>query len=381
LGSAYTPGLKISANTVVEKLRRLPLKGQVIVKVGDRVEPDTVVARTELPGILQTVKVAEHLGVEPQEVKSALLVKMGDQITKGMMLAQTKGLWGLFKTEYKSPVSGRLELISETTGHLGVRMPPIPVEKDAYIEGEVVEVVGDEGVVIRCRGAMVQGIFGVGGERQGRIVVLSNSPEEPLPMEKMTPELKGCIVVGGSRIPLDALQRAAEVGFVGLVAGGVVDKDLIGYLRAALNDQNFDIGVAITGQEPIPFSLMVTEGFGNIRMAQRTFDLFKSLEGRQASINGATQIRAGVIRPEVIVPLAPNAADEEVTESGGELTVGTSVRVIREPYFGILGTVTALPSELKQVDSETWVRVLQAKLEDGREVTVPRANVEIIVAG
>ena len=38
----------------------------------------------------------------------------------------------------------------------------------------------------------------------------------------------------------------------------------------------------------------------------------------------------------------------------------------------------ALPSELVKVESETWVRVLSAKLQDGREVTVPRANVELI---
>jgi hypothetical protein len=62
----------------------------------------------------------------------------------------------------------------------------------------------------------------------------------------------------------------------------------------------------------------------------------------------------------------------------GELAVGTPIRVIREPYFGILGSVTDLPSELCQVESETWVRILEAKLHDGRTVSVPRANVEII---
>ena len=52
--------------------------------------------------------------------------------------------------------------------------------------------------------------------------------------------------------------------------------------------------------------------------------------------------------------------------------------MIREPNFGILGNVTALTSELVKVESETMVRVLEAKLEDGRTVIVPRANVEII---
>jgi hypothetical protein len=61
-----------------------------------------------------------------------------------------------------------------------------------------------------------------------------------------------------------------------------------------------------------------------------------------------------------------------------ELTPGTPIRVIREPYFGRLATVTDLPPQLMVVDSGTEVRVLKAKLDSGEEVLVPRANVEII---
>jgi hypothetical protein len=64
--------------------------------------------------------------------------------------------------------------------------------------------------------------------------------------------------------------------------------------------------------------------------------------------------------------------------SSGELKIGTSIRVIREPYFGQLASVTGLPAQLMVVDSGTEVRVLKAKLDGGEEVVVPRANVEII---
>ncbi len=52
--------------------------------------------------------------------------------------------------------------------------------------------------------------------------------------------------------------------------------------------------------------------------------------------------------------------------------------LIREPYFGILGKVVSLPVNLQKLASESKVRVLEAELEDGRRVIVPRANVEII---
>lgn len=378
MGSAYTPGLKVSPRTTIEKMRRLPLKGTVIVKEGDRVTPDTVVARSEIPGIVQTVKLAEQAGVEPGEIKNILRVKIGDKIEKGTILAQTKGMFGLFKSDYPSKVEGVLELIVEATGHLGIRTPPTPIEKTAYIQGRIKQVLPGEGVVVECEGALVQGIFGVGGERLGQLMTLTSRADEPLTDALIKPEHRGKIVVGGSNVSLAALKKAAEVGVVGIVVGGVVDRELIDYLRGALNNPTFDIGVAITGQEPISFTLLVTEGFGTIRMAERTFSLLKSLEGKVGSINGATQIRAGVIRPEVIVPLEGGQTTIAPETEGGQLTIGTPIRVIREPYFGLLGTVTGLPTELTQVESETMVRVLQTKLEDGREVMVPRANVEII---
>ena len=140
----------------------------------------------------------------------------------------------------------------------------------------------------------------------------------------------------------------------------------------------YDIGVAITGQEAINVTLIATEGFGNLRMADRTFNLLKTIEGQNASVNGATQIRAGVIRPEVIAPMTSAVGEAHVAASGGALEIGTPIRVIREPYFGLLGKVTGLPAQLVTVESGAEVRVLEAMLDDGRGVTVPRANVEII---
>ena len=117
-------------------------------------------------------------------------------------------------------------------------------------------------------------------------------------------------------------------------------------------------------------------------MAERTFQLLRSLNGRGASVNGATQIRAGAMRPEVIVPHgAGDAARGEApaAEAGaGLLAVGTPIRAIRDPYFGQLGEVADLPPEPVRIPTGAVVRVLRMKLNDGRVVEVPRANVEII---
>lgn len=371
MGTAYTPGLTISPGTMITKQRRLPLKGQVLVNVGDRVTADTVVARTDIPGVIQTIKVAEHLGLEPPEAVAALTIHEGDKVEPGQAVAISKSFFGLFKSECRTPFGGTVELISHATGHVGVRMKSSPVEVTAYVDGTIAEVLGNDGVVVQTYGALVQGIFGVGGERTGRITVPGKSPDDALTEEMIRSEHAGQILVGGAGVTLGAIRKAAAIGVNGIVVGAIVDTDLISYL-------GHDIGVAITGHENISTTLILTEGFGDIRMADRTFELLKSLDGRIASINGATQIRAGVIRPEVIAPLDSIPSSAAGASSGQTLEIGTNIRIIREPYFGALGTVTALPHELVEVESGAVVRILEAKLADGGMVAVPRANVEII---
>jgi hypothetical protein len=373
MGSAYTPGLTVSQDIVVQRRRRLPIQGEVLVKVGDRVGPTDVVAQALLPGVLQTIRLNEKLGLEPREVPQHMVVQIGDQVEPGQLVGETKGLFGkFFRMRAESDVAGVVESVSEVTGHVLVREPAIPVDVTAYVEGTVSDVFPNEGVVVETRGAMVQGIFGVGGERHGRVRVAVGGPSETLDAQHVLDSDAGAILVGGSGVTAEALKRAAEVGASGIMVGAIKDVDLIQYL-------GYDIGVAITGHEDVPVTVVCTEGFGVLAMADRTFKLLQSIEGRSASMNGATQIRAGVIRPELIAPNL-EAAGTPVPEGAGASTLepGCAIRVIREPYFGLLGTVTELPSQLLTVDSGAEVRVLRARLDDGREVTVPRANVEII---
>jgi hypothetical protein len=374
MGTAYTPGLTVSANTVILKTRRLPIKGEVLVQEGEVVQPDTVVARALLPGILQTVRVAQTLGIEPKQIHSVLKVKEGDTVEKDQIIAETKGFLGLFRGIAKSPVAGTVELISDVTGHVGVRQPPTVIDVNAYVQGRVVKILPQEGAVVETQGALIQGIFGVGGERRGTLRMLVSRPDETLTAQHIPNDVAGQILVGGAAVEADAITRAAERGAVGIVAGGIRDTDLIRYLGR-------DIGVAITGSEDIPLSIILTEGFGAIQMATRTFRLLKSLEGKTASINGATQIRAGVIRPEIIVPLEDpsHLPESPPAREAQTLNIGSTVRIIREPYFGRLGTVVELPPELMEIESGTHARVLKAELDDGTIAVVPRANVEIIV--
>jgi hypothetical protein len=366
-----TPGLRVTGWTELSRERRLPLKGEVLVTAGQKVDADTVVARSELPGNVQTVNLAARLSLDPARVASALVHPIGTFVRKGEVVAVGKSLFGLVSQKAEAPADGTIESVSAVTGQLILRERPVPIEVTAYVHGMIASVLAGEGAVVRTAGAFVQGVFGVGGETFGPLVTAVDHPGATLESSHLTDAMRGQVVVGGAFASHATLERARAVGVAAVIVGGFDDRDL----RALLGR---DLGVAITGSEDLGLTLILTEGFGRLPIAARTWSLLASHAGRIASVSGATQIRAGVIRPEIVIPLESAPAHEDAGAGARGLDPGAPVRIVRDPYFGQLGTVAALPVEAREIDSGARVRVVVVRCEDGHEVTVPRANVEVL---
>ena len=349
------------------------MKGNVHLKIGDIVKSDEIVASTELPGNVQMLNVANKLNIEPENVPECMLVELDESISKGQIIAESKGIFGMFKNQLKSPIDGTLANVSEITGQAILSEPPIPVEVDAYTSGTITEVENEEGVTIETEGVLVQGILGIGGENRGILKVVTSSPNDELIVDMINESHKGMILLGGGFINLNTFNHAKNMGVAGIVSGGFDYTELSKIL-------GYSLGVAITGSEKIGPSLIITEGFGRIGMAERTYALLSSNEGKFASINGSTQIRAGVIRPEILIPdELSNGKCIDFKEADLAISEGSLIRVIRAPYFGSVGTVKSLPPELKKMESETMVRVAEVEFEDGTVESIPRANLEMIL--
>ena len=369
----YTPGLKVAARTAHRARRVLPVPGEVLASVGQRVTAHDVVARAFLPGDVTPLNLAHMLSVSPADVPALMLKREGDTVQLEEPLARTKGIFGFFKSEGTAKVAGTIETISHVTGQVLIRNTPIPVQVDAWLAGTVVEVLPGSGVVIEAEASLVQGIFGIGGEAHGPLKPVCTAPGEPLTAERLDESCRGAIVVGGARVTAEALTKAVTLGVAAIVTGGIDDQDLRDFL-------GYDVGVAITGNEKVGLTLILTEGFGDIAMAERTFRLLSQRTGQPTAVNGATQIRAGVQRPEILIPWTATETPTDVVppvKTSG-LEVGAPVRIIRDPHFGLLGTVAQLPPEARVLESGSRARVLDVRLAGGQTVTVPRANVELI---
>jgi len=369
---AYTPGLKIKKLTKVYKRRVLAMPGEVLVQKDEFLSHNDVVARTYIAGDINMVPVAYIVGVRPHELPKVMLKKEGESVKEGEIIAVSTGLLRYFRKEYRSKMSGKIEFISSVTGMVAIRSEPVPIQIDAYISGRVIEIVPMLGAIVETPASFVQGILGIGGETHGELMTIA-PPDEALMTSQIGESCSGKIVTGGALATYEVLMKAASNGVRGIIVGGIKGRDLYRFL-------GYEMGVAITGHENIPMTCIITEGFGRMSMAKHTFKLLDSLEGKLASIDGTTQIRAGVIRPEIVVPLM----DMDISESKGDedlangMDLGLRVRIIREPYLGAIGSIVNLPQDLQELETESKVRVLVVQIEDGRRVTVPRANVEVM---
>ncbi|MEK6634855.1 MAG: hypothetical protein AABY38_00730 [Planctomycetota bacterium] len=371
---AYTPGLRIAEKTKVTSQRVLPLLGDVIVKKGDVLKAEDVVARTHLPGKVHAINAVNRLGIQPKDLREYMLKKEGDAVQKDEIIAETKPWVKMLKTALLSPITGTIETISTVTGQILLREPPKPIQVFAYIDGTVIEIMEKEGVVMETTATFIQSIFGVGGETVGELVIAVNKPGDVLTAERIQPTYKDKIIVGGAFVQHDVINKAKKVGVRGIITGGFDDEDLKKLL-------GYDLGVAITGSEDIGITLIITEGFGKIQMAQRTFELLKSRTGAKTSINGATQIRAGVVRPEIIIPhdTSGKTSGEEIDKPIDRgMEIGDSVRIIRVPHFGKIGRIKSLPFSPQKIETEATVRILEVEFPDGSTAIVPRTNVEMI---
>tara|TARA_Y100000590_G_scaffold426412_1_gene535473 strand:+ start:166 stop:1272 length:1107 start_codon:yes stop_codon:yes gene_type:complete len=367
MSKSYTPGLKIIDKTQVAKNRLLPLSGNVHVNKNDQVDSDCIVASTEIPGNVQMVNVANQLNIDPEETSSTMIVSIGDDIKKGQVIAKSKGLFGFFQSETKSPLDGKVGNVSNVTGQVIISEPPFPIKIDAYISGKVSNVFDKEGVEISARGTFIQGIIGVGGEKKGTLKIIENNNCN------FNEKHKDCIIVLDRYLSHETYIKAFNAGIKGIVCGGIDYMSLSKIL-------GYPLGVAITGMEEVT-TVVVTEGFGDLEMADNTLDLLKKYNNQFCSINGATQIRAGVLRPEIFISSKDNIdVAENFNEEDLIISVGSQVRIIREPHFGKIGKVSELPSDLVQIDTETMSRVAKIIFDKGESAIIPRANLEVILS-
>ena len=350
----YPFDTQVTPLTNVRRERVLPVPGEVLVRAGERVEPTQVVACANLPSDFRILPVARLLGIPAPQVKRYMRVNLGDEVQQGQVIAARRGLLG---RSVKSPIAG--VLTASGGGRILIEAQPALFELRAYIYGTVSNVLERYGVVIETVGAVVQGVWGTGGESLGVLKRIVKSPDKPLRAKAIDPSCHGTILVGGASLDETTIERAQELQVRGIVTGG-------------LPPELFPL------VEELPFPIVVTEGIGTAPMSTPIFQLLATNDGREAAISGRVQPRWGIVRPEIVIPLPAETLPPAKIQPGTPLTVGTQVRVVRAPYMGAVGTVRALPAHARRIETGARVRGAEVDLGQGAPTFVPLANLEIL---
>jgi hypothetical protein len=316
----------------------LPGPGRVIVNVGDAVTPFDVVGYVVQRGAVGAVNLARALRLPPRKVREHLLVREGQSVRAGEVLAQREG--GLFSRRAVAPADGRVVAIG--AGFAFLEEFPREVAVRGCLPGRVVDVYPGQGLVVAGQGALLQGAALLGASFSGLVRVVVPGPAVPLQPEHIDATCHGAVLVAGAGVHPDVLPRAAEFGVQGLILGSL----RAGFLKQAL---------------PVP--VVLTGGFGTQPMDEATFRALESVDGRTVY----ALPRAGRVLLVCPSTAASNVRAAEV-EPLAQLEVGQLVRLVSGPRAGEVGTVA------EPLASSGKVTVQCA----GNRALAPALNCEII---
>lgn len=358
-------------------VRRLPANAEVRVRAGERISSDHVIARTDPKNLAVRISIADQLGIAPADVPKHLLRQVGSSFAAGEAMAKTRK--GLRNTIVAAPMSGTLLAIDSDTG-VALLAPGSGGDIRALVAGDVEYVDGNQSVAIRTVGARLLGIVGIGPSVEGTLRIAVTSPGEELSASSIKPDMSGQIVVGGSFAGAAAMRRLMEVGAVGLIVGGLVEREVSACLGIPAEDRlaAWRVGptdVGIGDHLMANLALVATEGFGALPMSADAFAFLKQWDAKQVSLLTATRMTGFLARPQVIA-VNVDALDEDAPAQQISISDKTRVRLVDQAGLGMVGTIAELPKRTRRSDG-VMVDVMTISFSDGKNRTVAKNNVEI----
>lgn len=407
----------IAMTTLVRLDRRLPFAGEVTVRLGARVEPDDVVARTLIPGKPMEIDLTAALGVNAKAAAKLIRRRPGEQVQMGDTIAGKRNLGA---RQVRAPAAAVFSSYDDKAGLATLTPMGEMYELDAHLKGIVMEVFANQGVSIETPAAIVRGIWGMGGERHGVLKLLVTGNDEELTPELIDAKSTYAVLVGGSFVTAAALRNCVQNRVRGVIVGSMPAEELRAFLLDVYTPAAYMAGASAVDwpmgrlgwqfpppplfpnllpsaapentptamllnrqgrSSEAPFTLIVTEGFGRMPMSERAFELLAAADGQEVAISGTTRLRGGLARPEVIIPLPRSSVqgrDLTASQQAPAMRVGSLARVLSGSYLGRIGKVSALPPRPQLLPSGILARAAELTLSDGTHTLLPLLDVEVL---
>jgi hypothetical protein len=342
------------AVTTIIRRRVLPVDGEVLVKLNQKVSATDIVAEASFSQSHHLIDIARSFNIKAADAEKMTSLRVGEKVEEGTVVATSKGF---VPRQLKVKHTGRVVAIGG--GQVLIDISKRDLQLKAGVSGEVIEVIPNRGVVLRETGALIQGVWGNGKIDRGRLHVLAEKENEILASSQFDISLRSLVILAGSCQDADSLKAAADITVRGLILSSL-HPSLIGLARK------------------MPYPIIVTDALGKQPMNATAFKILSTNNQRDnVSLHGDAFNRHKGTRPEIVIPLPQNSLPPEPLDIE-HFKTGQAVRMVRAPHAGAVGTLVDLPAIQQVLSNGLRVTAGVVKFDDGEQITVPLVNLEVL---
>ena len=338
--------------TSIRRERLSPLPGKVLVRQGQMVNATDVVVEANLHPAHRLLNVSRALAVSPKVADRCIVVREGEQIAKGDVIA---GPVGLARRVLRAPRDGRVVLAGD--GQILLDVTEQLFQLRSGLPGEVVQLVADRGVVIETTGVLIQGVWGNGRINFGLMTIIARQPDHVATRDQLDVSLRGSVLLAGHCNDIEVLKSAEELPLRGLILSSI-SPDLI------------------SAAQEIRVPVIVLEGFGVRPFNKLAFRLLTTNDSREVAINAQAWDRFKGDRPELVIYL-PSTGALALPRDAQTYKKDQQVRILRAPHAGEVGQVVRLIDAMV-FPSGLRLSAAEVRLEEGDKIMVPLANLEVL---
>jgi biotin carboxyl carrier protein len=292
----------------------------------------------EKPDVPIKLSIKGKLDVSAKKLRTCVLKKEGERVEYGETVAGVRLMpyVPFYTNKIVAPCAGEIKKIDYDTGEVWIQKDLPITEMKAHLWGKITKIEPPYGVTIEYSGYVLECAFGTGATAWGKLTDnCTDATKDILFMEYVSSK---------------DINRIIEHPPAGIIAGS------IDYRGFELLHKH---GVA----------LIIIEGFGKLQMDQNYRNLLLQSKGRNIILKCSTQLRAGVVRPEIIIP-----SDNEYYKSRGRKG---DYRIIWGQHYGKQGTIKNPPYYGESSSGiKTWL--CDVVCINGEKISLASSNIIII---
>lgn len=348
----YTTYTQITPPIHLSRSRTLPVNGTVMVRLGQKVSSDDVIAEATVATHHEMVDVIRLLGLSGTKAAEELIKrKTGEVLSENDIIAETGGM---FSRIVRTPAPGKI--LSIRNGQVLIETETRKIELLARYSGIISEVIADRGAVIETSGSLIQGAWGNGKFAEGQLLLRAENAETILTSAALDITARGAILASGSLLDAKFFDLAATLPINGLILGSMP----VSLVEKALT---------------LPYPVLLIDGFGKNGTNHAAFKYLSLYNNHEITVNAEFDSETLGIKPEALISAS---VENESMRDQKRVTAGQMVRIHTAPYLGQVGTIEKILPGLTLLPNGLRVNAVTVMMENKERKTIPVDNLDTI---